>query len=234
MSATLQIVATPIGNIQDITFRAAKALLTANIIACEDTRKTSLLLREITKLFTGYKNEHKPKLISFYDEVESQKIPQIIEILQAGSDIILVSDAGTPTISDPGFKLVRACIAQGIKMQTIPGPSAVIAALSISGLPTDRFFFFGYPPKKDGHRMEFWKELLKVKQELHTTIVFYEAPHRVQETIDEMIEVFGKDTFLAIARELTKVYEELLRGTLEDLRQHFEKTEPKGEFVFLL
>jgi len=234
MKGTLQIVATPIGNTQDISFRAAKTLLTAPIIACEDTRKTGLLLIEVAKLFSGYKERNKPQLISFYDDVEEQKIPMILEILQSGNTVALVSDAGTPTISDPGFKLVRECIAKGINVQTIPGPSAVIAALSTSGLPTDRFFFVGYPPKKEGHRMSFWKDMQKFKQELHTTIIFYESPHRVVQTIDEMIEILGKDTNVVIARELTKVYEEILRGSLDKLKKFFQNTEPKGEFVILL
>lgn len=230
----LYVVATPIGNISDISLRAARTLLTADVIACEDTRKTGILLKEIEKLFSGYTERVKPKLLSYYDQTELQKAPEIIELLLAGKDVVLVSDAGTPTISDPGFKLIRECVAKGIEVKAIPGPSAAITALSVSGLPTDRFFFVGYPPKKDGHRMEFWNELKKAKEELKTTLILYEAPHRIIQMIDEMIGVFGKDHYVVFARELTKIYEETLRGSLEEILQHFAKTEPKGEFVILL
>lgn len=230
----LYIVATPIGNISDISLRAARTLLTAEIIACEDTRKTGILLKEIAKLFSGYNEVVKPRLLSYYDQTELQKIPEILELLSVGKDIVLVSDAGTPTISDPGFKLVRECIAKGVEVKTIPGPSAVIAALSVSGLPTDRFLYVGYPPKKEGHRLSFWKELQKAKEDLQTTLILYEAPHRISQTIDEMIEVFGKDQYVVFARELTKIYEETQRGSLEEIKKHFETAEPKGEFVILL
>jgi len=230
----LYIVATPIGNISDISLRAARTLLTAEIIACEDTRKTGILLKEIAKLFSGYTERAKPKLLSYYDQTEVQKTPEIIQLLQLGKDVVLVSDAGTPTISDPGFKLVRECIAQGIEVKAIPGPSAAIAALSVSGLPTDRFLFVGYPPKKDGHRKEFWLEVQKAKEEFKTTLILYEAPHRIVQTIQEMIEIFGKDQHVVFARELTKIYEQTLRGSLEEISNHFAKTEPKGEFVILL
>lgn len=230
---TLYIVATPIGNMQDISLRAAKTLLTSEIIACEDTRKTGILLKEIAKLFSGYHEVIKPKLISYYDQTEVQKLPEIIELLKSGKDVALVSDAGTPTISDPGFKLVREAIEQGIQVETLPGPSAVIAALSVAGLPTDRFLFVGYPPKKDGHRKAFWETLKKAASELQTTIILYEAPHRIKQTIDEMIAVLGKDQHVVFARELTKLYEETLRGSLAHMQNHFAKHEPKGEFVIL-
>lgn len=233
MSGILQIVATPIGNIQDISLRAAKTLLTAEIIACEDTRKTGILLKEIAKLFSGYTETVKPRLLSYYDQTEISRSPEIIDLLKAGKNVALVSDAGTPTISDPGFKLVRAAIEEGITVKTFPGPSAVIAALSVSGLPTDRFFYVGYPPKKEGHRKEFWETLKKAGEELQTTIILYEAPHRILGTIDEMTTVFGEAQFVVMARELTKIYEETRRGTLLEMKNHFEKTEPKGEFVIL-
>lgn len=190
MTGILHIVATPIGNIQDISLRAARTLLTADIIACEDTRKTGILLKEIEKLFSGYQERTRPHLISYYDQTELQKIPEIIALLQSGKDIVLVSDAGTPTISDPGFKLVRECIAQKIEIKTTPGPSALTAALSVSGLPTDRFLFVGYPPKKDGNRKKFWEELKEAKKSLQTTLILYEAPHRILQTINEMISTW--------------------------------------------
>lgn len=230
----LYIVATPIGNISDISMRAARTLLTADIIACEDTRKTGILLKEIAALFSGYQETKKPQFLSYYDQTEIEKAPKILELLKAGKDVVLVSDAGTPTISDPGFKLVRECILQGIPVKTIPGPSAVIAALSISGLPTDRFFFVGYPPKKEGHRLSFWKNMKKAKEQLATTLILYEAPHRIRQTIEEMSAVFGQDQYVVMARELTKIYEETRRGRLKDMKEHFAKTEPKGEFVILI
>lgn len=231
---TLYIVATPIGNISDISLRAARTLLTAEIIACEDTRKTGILLKEIAKLFNGYTETVKPYLISYYDQTEIVRMPEIIELLEAGKDVVLVSDAGTPTISDPGFKLVREAVARNIVVKTIPGPSAVIAALSVSGLPTDRFLFVGYPPKKDSNRQKFWRELKKAKEELKTTLILYEAPHRVLQTLQEMIELLGPDYYAVFARELTKIYEETRRGSLQELYNHFSSVEPRGEFVVLL
>ncbi|HSD98401.1 MAG TPA: 16S rRNA (cytidine(1402)-2'-O)-methyltransferase [Patescibacteria group bacterium] len=231
---TLYIVATPIGNISDISLRAARTLLTADIIACEDTRKTGILLKEVAKLFSGYQETAKPYLISYYDQTELQKMPEIIELLVSGKDIVLVSDAGTPTISDPGFKLVRECAEKGIPIKTIPGPSAVVAALSVSGLPTDRFLFVGYPPKKDSNRQKFWRQLHEAKETLQTTIILYEAPHRILQTLDEMISTWGESQYIVVSRELTKIYEETRRGSLIDLKQHFQTNEPRGEFVILI
>lgn len=234
MNGTLLIVATPIGNMQDISLRAARALLTARFIACEDTRRTGILLKEISKLFSGYHEEVKPRLISYYDQVEIQKFPEIIEILKTGADVVLISDAGTPGISDPGFKLIRECIAQEIRVESLPGPSSVITALVVSGLPTDKFFFVGYPPKKEGHRKEFWQSMIKIGQISKTTLIFFEAPHRILGTIDELTEIFGEEKKVVFARELTKIYEEVLHLSLAKAKLHFTKTPPKGEFVLLL
>ncbi len=233
MNGTLSIVATPIGNLQDISLRATKTLLTADIIACEDTRKTGLLLQEITKNLSVRPNVKKPRLISFYDQVEAEKTSEIIEFLQVGMHVALVSDAGTPTISDPGFKLVRAVIEAGLKVESVPGPSAVITALSVAGLPTDKFLFVGYPPKKDGHRKEFYQQLVTMGQTMKFTVILYEAPHRIKQTLDELAEVFGNAQHIVIARELTKIYEEVLRDSLENVQKHFSTHEPKGEFVLL-
>lgn len=230
---TLLIVSTPIGNLQDISLRAARTLLTARIIACEDTRRTGILLKEITKLFSGYQEDVKPRLISYYDQVEMQKIPEILEILKTGTDVVLVSDAGTPGISDPGFKLIRECIIRGIKVEAIPGPSSIITALVVSGLPTDKFFFVGYPPKKEGHRKAYWQSLKKSDEIMKSTIIFFEAPHRVIGTIEEMIEVWGEEKDIVFARELTKMYEEVLPFTLKEALHHFTSNPPKGEFVIL-
>lgn len=233
MNGTLLIVATPIGNLQDISLRAARSLLTAKVIACEDTRRTGILLKEIAKLFSGYQEEIKPRLLSYYDQVETQKIPEITQILKTGTDVVLVSDAGTPGISDPGFKLIRECVALGIKVESLPGPSSVITALVVSGLPTDKFFFVGYPPKKEGHRKEFWHTLIKMGEVMKSTIIFFEAPHRILGTIDEMTEILGKEKEVVFARELTKMYEEVLPLTLQKAKEHFTTHEPRGEFVIL-
>lgn len=233
-NGTLFIVATPIGNLQDISLRAARTLLTVPVIACEDTRRAGLLLQEITKLFSGYQETQRAKLISFYDEVEQRKVSEIVEVLKTGTDVALISDAGTPGISDPGFKLIRECITQGIPVEVLPGPSAVITALVTSGLPTDKFLFIGYLPKKEGHRKAMWESLKKIGESMKITVVFYEAPHRIKGTIAEMIEVFGQEKHVVFARELTKIYEEVLRVSLKEAKEHFEKHEPRGEFVLLL
>ncbi len=229
----LYIVATPIGNIEDISLRAARLLLTADVIACEDTRKTGILLSEIKKLFSDYTEIKKPRLLSYYDQTELARIPEVIEILSSGQNVVLASDAGTPTISDPGFKLVRACIEKGIPVTSLPGPSAVIVALSLSGLPTDRFLFMGYPPKKDSHRKDFFIDIKQFATDVKATIILYEAPHRILKTLEEMILVLGKEQYVVLARELTKIYEEVFRGSLGDAEIFFTKKEPKGEFVIL-
>lgn len=241
MNGTLSIVAIPIGNMQDITLRAIQTLLTADVIACEDTRRAGLLLQKIRELVPGFSQDtfsalntvKKPQLVSYYDQNELQRIPQIIAALKDGLHIALVSDAGTPLVNDPGFKLVRACIKEGLEVVSIPGPSAAIAALTVSGLPTDKFFFVGYPPKKEGHRVEFYKSLQTLTGQLKTTVILYEAPHRIKGTLEEFAQVFGRDKEIVIARELTKVYEEVLRDSVENLQKHFAKTAPKGEFVIL-
>lgn len=230
---TLYIVATPIGNLQDISLRATRTLLTVDVIACEDTRRTGLLLQEITKQLTGYSENPKPQLLSYYDQVELQRIPQIIELLKVGKSIALVSDAGTPAISDPGFKLIREVIREGVKVEVIPGPSSVVTALVASGLPTDRFFFVGYPPKKEGHRADFWNEIKDAGKTLRMTVIFFEAPHRIEGTLEELGVLFGKDFELVLCRELTKIHEEILRDNVENLKKHFKTHPPKGEFVGL-
>lgn len=232
MRSTLSIVATPIGNLQDISLRAAKTLLTADVIACEDTRKTGLLLQEIAKQFVGFPAEKKPKLFSYYDQVEMAKMPQVLQFLQQGLSVALVSDAGTPLISDPGFKLVRACLEAGVAVEAVPGPSSVITALTVSGLPTDKFLFVGYPPHKSGHRKTFFENLQNIQKILPATIIFFEAPHKLLTTLEEMQEVLG-DKQIVICRELTKIHEEIRREKISDSLIHFKKTIPKGECVIL-
>ena len=226
MNGTLFLVATPIGNLQDITLRAIEVLRKVDIIACEDTRKTGLLLQNI------FKGERKPRLISYYEQNELLRIPEIISALKDGIDIALVSDAGTPTISDPGFKLIRECVREGIKVESIPGPSAVITSLVSSGLPTDKFLFLGYPPRKPGHRKSLFENVKAASLLIKSTIIFFEAPHKIIRTLEELKVTFG-DIDIVIARELTKIHEEIRREKISTSIEHFSKVNPKGEFVIL-
>jgi len=220
----LYIVATPIGNLQDISKRAIETLKAANAILCEDTRRTGILLKSLGIEFK--------KLVSYYEENEIQRIPQVISFLKEGGSIALVSDAGTPTISDPGFKLVRECIKEGIKVESIPGPSSVISALVVSGLPTDKFLFVGYPPAKPGHREKFYRSIESVSKILKQTVIMFEAPHKLLKTLEELKGIFG-DMEIVIERELTKIHEELRREKISESIQHFKRIAPKGEFVIL-
>jgi len=174
----------------------------------------------------------RPILISYYEQNEFQRIPGIINSLKNGCDVALVSDAGTPTISDPGFRLVRECIKEGIRVESIPGPSSVISALVVSGLPTDKFLFLGYPPHKPGHRKKLWKNVKESLNSIKSTVIFFEAPHKLIRTLEEFKEIFG-DINIVICRELTKVYEEVRREKISESLGHFSKTNPKGEFVIL-
>lgn len=234
---TLYIVSTPIGNLKDITIRAMEVLSAVDAIACEDTRKTGLLLKAIEdKLYkTPDKKFQRPDFISYYEKNEFQKMPQILNALKNGLNIALVSDAGTPAISDPGFKLIRECVQEGIKVEVLPGASSVTTALVASGLPTDKFLFVGYLPHKSGHRktfLESLKNILYLSEKIHPTVIFFEAPHRLLQMLEELLEAFG-DIDIVICRELTKVYEEIRREKVSNALSHFQKTEPKGEFVVL-
>lgn len=229
---TLYIVSTPIGNLQDISLRAAKILQTVHAIACEDTRRAGTLLkfiRENTLLATG---GNRPYLVSYFEQNELKRIPQIITFLKNGQDIALISDAGTPTISDPGFKLVRECVKEGIKVESIPGPSSVTSSLVVSGLPTDKFLFLGYLPRKGGHREKLLQNLKKNLQLLKFTVIFFEAPHRLIQTLNEIQKIFG-DIDAVICRELTKIHEEVRREKISSSIKHFTEIAPKGEFVIL-
>lgn len=220
MNSKLYLVATPIGNLKDITQKAIEVLSSVEIIACEDTRKTGLLLQKL-------EIKNKPYLLSYYEESEQGRIPQIINFLKENKNVALVSNAGTPTISDPGFKLVRECIAQDILVESIPGPSSVLAALTSSGLPTDKFMFLGFLPKKEGKRKIILESLPK-----KTTIIFFESPFRLLKTLNSLRETFG-DIDMVICRELTKIFEEIRREKVSQLTLHFEKHKPKGEFILL-
>ncbi len=224
---TLSVVSTPIGNLEDITIRGIKTLFAANIILCEDTRRTGLLLDELKKRYPTFVVEHKAQLVSYYDEIEDKRIPEIIQMLEEDMTIALVSDAGTPLVSDPGFRLVRECLKRNIKVESVPGPSAVLAALTSSGLPSDKFTFYGYLPEKQGARIKLLEE---TKGNAKVTYIFYVAPHKLVQTLTDVKDVLG-DIEIVLARELTKVHEEIWRGTVTETLTHFP--EPKGEFVLL-
>jgi 16S rRNA (cytidine1402-2'-O)-methyltransferase len=202
------------------TFRAIEVLQSVNFIACEDTRRTSILLNH-------YKIEGK-KLLSYYEPKESVQVPKIIKLLEK-EDVALVTDAGMPSISDPGYKLIRACIEKGIPVEVIPGPSAVLTALVGSGLPTDRFTFVGFLPKKGLNN--FLEELKAYKD---STIIAFESPNRVLKSLEAIKEVYGDNTTVCIARELTKLHEEYIRGrAVEVLEELNKRGEIKGEIVIL-
>jgi 16S rRNA (cytidine1402-2'-O)-methyltransferase len=221
MSGTLYLVATPIGNLADITHRALQILKDVDLIACEDTRHTHKLLRHygITT-----------KTVSYHEHNEQQRTAQLIDQLQQGSDIAVVSDAGTPSISDPGFRLVRAAIENEVPVVPVPGPSAVISALIAAGLPTDEFFFAGFLPSRSNARRTRLNELRTVPG----TLIFYEAPHRLATTLKDAYEILGERE-AAVARELTKLHEEIKRGRLSELLSYFEDNDKaRGEIVVLI
>ncbi len=226
----LYIVSTPIGNLQDITLRAIAVLGEVDFILCEDTRTSSVLLKSLKENFPDFKN--KARLVSYYEENEQQRIPEVLDLLKKDFSFALISDAGTPAISDPGFRLIRECVNSDIKVESIPGPSSVLAALTSSGLPTDKFMFVGFLPKKPGHRNEALKKMKQTLEILPQTVILFESPFRIKQTMEELQEVFG-DIEVVLARELTKMHEEIRRGKITELQKHFEKTNPKGEFVVL-
>ena len=203
----LYIIATPIGNMKDITLRAIDMFEDIDVLLCEDTRKTGILLKEL-------KIVNSPKMISFYDEVERQKIPQIIDMLKEGLDVALVSDAGTPLLSDPGWLLVRRCQELGLKYTAIPGPSATINALVLAGLPMGRFSYLGFLPKKDGER----KRILKKYKDVEGAKVVYESPLRTEKLVREIKEIYGEKVEIRIVREMTKKFEEVKNDWDGDIR----------------
>jgi len=214
---TLYVVATPIGNLEDISLRALRTLREAKLIAAEDTRKTKRLLNayNITTHITSY-----------YEHNKKSKLGYILKQLEEG-DVALVSEAGTPGISDPGYELVVAAREKDIPIVAIPGPSAIVASLAVSGLPTDRFTYIGFLPRKSGER---WRSLQSIADEVGT-IVAFEAPHRLQEALADLLLVLG-DRRIAICRQLTKLHEEVFHGTVSQAQQHFNK--PRGEFTLVI
>lgn len=223
MTGSLYIVATPIGNLGDISERAIEILKQSDLIAAEDTRHSKTLLERFAI---------KTKVKAYHEHNEAQLTSQLIQKIVDGASIALISDAGTPLINDPGYKLVAAAHDNGIKVIPIPGPSAVITALSASGLPTSKFIFEGYLPAKTEARKKFLQELVVESR----TLVFYEAPHRIRESIQDMQEIFGSERRIAIARELTKQYEQIVRGPLGDIigKLDSEEIKIKGEFVIIV
>jgi 16S rRNA (cytidine1402-2'-O)-methyltransferase len=221
MPGLLYLVATPIGNLEDITYRAVRVLGEAGVIACEDTRQTRKLLDHF--------NIHKP-VVSYHEHNEAERTAELIVRLEAGETVALVSDAGMPLVSDPGYRLVRAAIDQGIPVQPVPGPSASLAALAASGLPTDAFHFAGFLPAKAGQRAR----LLESLAEEQATLIFYEAPHRVLEALESIDAALGPRQ-VVVARELTKIHEEFLRGTAAEIRaQLAARDSVKGEITILV
>lgn len=234
---TLYIVSTPIGNLEDITIRAIKTLFSVDYIACEDTRRTGLLLTQLKAKFTTliYSNvvkRDKPKLISYYDEIESIRSFEIIDLLLKENNVALVSDSGTPLIADPGFKLVRECLKRNIKIVSLPGPSAILAGLTSSGLPANDFRFIGYLPHKATKRQQLLKDILNdVRPDSQKYIVIaFEAPHRLKESLVDMKNILG-NIDICICRELTKIHEEVWWGKVSEALSYFQK--PVGEFVIL-
>lgn len=223
----LYIVSTPIGNLKDITIRALEVLFSSDVVLCEDTRKTLGLLKEYQKPGFTF-----PKLVSFYEENEVLRIPEVISWLKEGKNIALVSNSGTPTISDPGFKLIRECWRNNIKVVPIPGPSAVLAALACSGLPTDKFLFLGFLPNKESRRSKLLLDLKEILGIMQTTVIFFEAPHRLVKSLKKIKEVFG-EIEIVVCREITKIYEETLRNNISFFIEKFEKNKPRGELVIL-
>ncbi len=216
----LYLVPTPIGNLRDITLRAIDVLNACDLVLAEDTRTTGILLKHhgISK-----------KMTAFHQVNEHKVVERLAERIQSGEVMALVTDAGTPGISDPGFLLVRECLKLGAEVECLPGATAFVPALVVSGLPCDRFYFEGFLPVKKGR-----KTRLEALAQLNHTVVLYESPHRILKFLEEAMEAFGADRQASISRELTKMYEETARGTLSELLEHFSHHTIKGEFVIVI
>jgi 16S rRNA (cytidine1402-2'-O)-methyltransferase len=216
----LYLVATPIGNLGDISLRALEILKSVDVVASEDTRKTGLLLKHF---------EIKKQQIAFQEYNEARVIPRLIAILETGQSVALVTNAGTPAVSDPGFTLVREAIQREIAVSAIPGPTALIMALTLSGLPVHSFTFRGFPPRKGGPRRRF----LEVDLTSPHTLIFYESPYRLKDFLEDALVVYG-DRQACIANDLTKMFETILRGKISELIQQIGQTEPRGEYTVVI
>lgn len=217
----LYLVPTPVGNMEDMTMRAIRLLKEADVILCEDTRTSGILLKH-------FEIEGK-KLMAHHKFNEHGTSNGVVERLKAGQSICLITDAGTPGISDPGFYLVREAVAAGITVQTLPGATAFTPALVSSGLPCDRFCFEGFLPQKKGRQTR----LEELREEVRT-MIFYESPRRLLKTLEQFAEVFGEERQVSVCREISKIHEESVRGTLKEVAEHFRETEPRGEIVMIL
>ncbi len=216
----LYLVPTPVGNLDDMTLRALKVLREVDIVLAEDTRTSGLLLKHF---------EVKTLLVSHHKFNEHQTAEQFASRMAAGETMALITDAGTPGISDPGFMLVRACVERGVEVECLPGATAFVPALVSSGLPCERFTFEGFLPQKKGRRSR-----LEELAEEPRTMVFYESPYRVVKTLEQLVEVFGPERRASVAREISKLHEEVVRGTLAELSAHFAEHAPRGEFVIVV
>lgn len=216
----LYVVPTPIGNLDDMTFRAIKVLNEVGLILAEDTRTSGFLLKHFD-IKTPMQSHHKFN--------EHKTVQQVVDRIKAGETVALISDAGTPAISDPGFLVVRACVENDIEVECLPGATAFVPALVTSGLPNDRFCFEGFLPQKKGRQTKLNSLATETR-----TMVFYESPFRVLKTLTQFAEVFGEDRKASVSREISKIYEETVRGTLAELTAHFTEHPPKGEFVIVV
>lgn len=217
---TLYLVPTPVGNLDDITLRALRVLKEAELVLAEDTRTTGMLLKHY---------DIKARLCAHHKFNEHQTADAFAARIAAGETMALVTDAGTPGISDPGFMLVRACVARGARVECLPGATAFVPALAASGLPCERFTFEGFLPQKKGRASR-----LEELREEPRTMIFYESPHRVVKTLGQLAETFGPERRVAVCREISKLHEEYVRGTLDEALAHFSRNEPRGEFVIVV
>ena len=217
---TLYLVPTPVGNLEDITYRALRILKEADLILAEDTRTSGILLKHF---------EIKNAMLSYHKFNEHQTVDRVVERLRAGETVAVISDAGTPGISDPGFLVAREAIRAGVEVITLPGATAFVPALVSSGLPCDRFCFEGFLPQKKGRQSR-----LEALREESRTMIFYESPHRVVKALAQFVEVFGPERPVSVCREISKIHEESVRGTLQEVLNYFQTKEPRGEFVIVV
>ena len=222
MAGRFVLAATPIGNDADASTRLREVLASADVVAAEDTRRTRKLAARLGVEITG-------RLVSLHEHNESERLPELLEAVRGGAQVALVTDAGMPTVSDPGYRVVAAAVAEGLDVTCAPGPSAVLAALALSGLATDRFCFEGFPPRKPGERARALRALAHEPR----TMVFFEAPHRLAVTLEAMVQAFGPERPAAVCRELTKTYEEVVRGPLAELAE-WAREDVRGEIVVVV